>query len=229
MRCSIIIPTLNEAQTIAANLNSLQTFRNCCEIIVVDGGSADKTLEIAKPLVDKLISSAKGRAIQMNTGAKIAQGSVLIFLHADTVLPENAISLIQKVTADRQNWGHFCVKLHGHHIMLFVIAFLMNWRSRLTEIATGDQVIFVSKTLFNSAGQYSLIPLMEDITLCKKLKQISRPICLPAKVTTSGRRWEHFGIFNTILLMWRLRFQYFLGADPAKLALLYKEGKFWKM
>jgi rSAM/selenodomain-associated transferase 2 len=229
MHCSIIIPTLNEAQTIAANLKSLQTFRNCCEIIVVDGGSVDKTVEIAKPLADKLITSAKGRAIQMNTGANIAQGNVLIFLHADTILPENAISLIQKVTADKQHWGHFDVKLHGHHIMLFVIAFLMNCRSRLTDIATGDQVIFASKTLFNSVGQYPLIPLMEDITLCKKLKGISRPICLSAKVTTSSRRWEHFGIFNTILLMWRLRLQYFLGADPAKLALLYKEGKFWKM
>ena len=112
--------------------------------------------------------------------------------------------------------------------MLKVVAFFMNWRSRLTGIATGDQVIFVDKHLFESVGQYPVIPLMEDIALCKKLKKISPPACLKAKVITSDRRWEQFGVLKTIVLMWSLRLRYFLGADPQMLAILYNEGRFWK-
>ncbi len=180
------------------------------------------------PLVDKLISSAKGRAIQMNTGSQSATGEVLIFLHADTFLPPDALSQIAQAINNGRHWGRFDVNLSGNHPMLKFVAFFMNWRSRLTGIATGDQVIFVEKKLFDSVGQYPRIPLMEDIALSKKLKLISPPACLFAKVTTSGRRWEQFGVFKTILLMWNLRLRYFLGEDPQTLANLYDKGKFWK-
>lgn len=227
MNFSIIIPTLNEEQSIVNCLTALKRYRDYCEIIVADGGSVDNTKPLAKPLCDKLISSAKGRAIQMNAGAENAEGDVLIFLHADTFLPEQAIPQITQ-TINHQQWGRFDIKLSGNHPMLKVIAWLMNYRSRLTGIATGDQVIFLTKQLFESVGQYPVIPLMEDIALCKKLKQISPPICLKAKAISSGRRWEQFGVFKTILLMWSLRLRYFLGEDPQILAYLYNKGAFWK-
>lgn len=228
MNFSIIIPTLNEELSIVNCLKALQPLRHCCELIVVDGGSTDKTNKLAKSLADKVISSEQGRAIQMNTGAQSATGDLLMFLHADTFLPQDVLAQIAQGNNNRQ-WGRFDVKLSGSHPMLKVIAVFMNWRSRLTGIATGDQVIFVNKRLFESVGQYPVIPLMEDIALCKQLKKISRPVCLKAKVTSSGRRWEQFGVFKTILLMWSLRLCYFFGADPKTLALLYNRGRFWKI
>ena len=162
----------------------------------------------------------------MNNGARQATGDVLIFLHADTCLPENALQLIQQKISRNGQWGRFDIQLSGNHFMLKVIAQMMNWRSRLTGIATGDQVIFVTRPAFEKAGQYPEINLMEDIALCKALKKISPPICLKAKVISSGRRWEHNGIYKTILLMWSLRLRYFFGADPQKLAFLYTHGVF---
>lgn len=228
MKFSIIIPTLNEELSIVNCLTRLQSLRQCCEIIVVDGGSLDNTKKLAQPLVDKLISSATGRAIQMNTGAERAAGELLIFLHADTSLPQDALNQIAQAIKNNRQWGRFDVTLSGSHPMLKMIAVFMNWRSRLTGIATGDQVIFVNKKLFESVGQYPAIPLMEDIALCKKLKKISSPICLKAKVISSGRQWEQFGVFETLLLMWSLRLRYFLGADPQTLAILYNKGNKWK-
>jgi rSAM/selenodomain-associated transferase 2 len=228
MQYSIIIPTLNEGQSIVNCLIALQPLRTHCEIIVVDGGSKDDTIGLANALADKLISSEKGRAIQMNAGANTAKGEVLVFSHGDTFLPDDACKLIAQAITNGCQWGRFDVKLSGNHPMLKLVAFLMNWRSRLTGIATGDQVIFVTKPLFESVGQYPVIPLMEDIALSKKLKKISPPACLKAKVISSGRRWEQFGMFRTILLMWSLRLRYFLGADPQALATFYNEGKFWK-
>lgn len=225
---SIIIPTLNEELSIVNCLMALQPFRYCCEIMVVDGGSTDKTKLLAKSLADKVIISAKSRAIQMNTGAQRAVGELLIFVHADTFLPQDALNQITMAINGNWQWGRFDVRLSGGHPMLKVVASFMNWRSRLTGIATGDQVIFVDKHLFESVGQYPAIPLMEDIALCKKLKKICPSACLKAKVTTSGRRWEQFGVFKTIVLMWNLRLRYFLGADPQTLALLYDKGHKWK-
>lgn len=228
MKFSIIIPTLNEAQSITNCLSPLQTLRHSCELIVVDGGSEDNTFALAKPLADKLIPSVKGRAIQMNKGAEQATGDVLIFLHADTLLPDDAIKLVSQAIIEMRQWGRFDIKLKGSHPMLSVVAWFMNWRSRLTGIATGDQVIFITKKLFESVGRYPAIPLMEDIALCKVLKKISPPICLNAKVISSGRRWEQFGVFKTILLMWSLRLRYYLGEDPQALASLYNKEQFWK-
>ena len=228
MKFSIIIPTLNEEKTIQSCLLALQSLRNESEIIIVDGDSIDNTRILASPLADKVIISAKGRAKQMNNGARQAIGDVLIFLHADTCLPENALQLIQQEISRYGQWGRFDIQLSGNPFMLKVIAQMMNWRSRLTGIATGDQVIFVKRLVFEKAGQYPEINLMEDIALCTALKKISPPICLKNKVISSGRRWEHNGIYKTILLMWSLRLRYFFGADPQTLAYLYNNGSFTK-
>lgn len=230
MKFSIIIPTLHEEKSIPSCLLALQSLRSCCEIIVVEAGNTDDSpgASIAA-LVDKLLTSEKGRALQMNKGAEQATGEVLIFLHADTYLPENALSLIQQQISSNRPWGRFDIQLSGHSFMLKVIAWMMNRRSRLTGIATGDQVIFVRQDVFAAAGRYPEIALMEDIALCKALKKISPPLCLKAKVTSSARRWEQFGIFKTILLMWSMRLRYFCGADPQTLAPLYSKGKFWKL
>jgi rSAM/selenodomain-associated transferase 2 len=228
MKFSIIIPMLNEAGSIVNCLTALQPLRTYCEIITVDGGSADNTKELAMPLVDKLILSQKGRAVQMNSGAKSATGDMLVFLHADTFLPDNAITQMSQAINNKYLWGRFDVNLDSNQPLLNVVAFFMNWRSRLTGVATGDQAIFVDKRLFDSVGQYPQIALMEDIALSQALKKLSPPACLFAKVTTSGRRWEQFGVFKTILLMWSLRLRYFLGESPQVLADLYQEGKLWK-
>jgi rSAM/selenodomain-associated transferase 2 len=228
MKFSLIIPTLNEEKNIASCLLALQPLRDKCEIIIADatGGQPIANSPNAR-LADKIISSAKGRARQMNAGAGYASGDMLIFLHADTYLPENALTLIEQHIGNKQ-WGRFDIQLSGDHFMLKVIAWMMNRRSRLTGIATGDQVIFVTQQAFAAVGQYPEIALMEDIALSKALKKISPPICLHAKVTSSGRRWEHFGIYRTILLMWTLRLRYFFGANPQRLAEFYSRGRFWK-
>jgi len=226
MKFSIIIPTLNEEKTIASCLLALQHLRGNCEIIIVDAGNASSDYSHAH-LTDKIISSAKGRARQMNIGASHANGEILIFLHADTYLPENALQLIEQHLGSRQ-WGRFDIQLSGDHFMLKIIAWMMNRRSRLTGIATGDQVIFATKKAFDTVGHYPEIALMEDIALSKALKKISPPICLNAKATSSGRRWERYGIYRTILLMWSLRLRYCFGTDPQSLAALYCRGQFWK-
>jgi len=222
---SIIIPTLNEEKTIGSCLLALQPLRSNCEIIIVD--ASDNQSAIPAALADKIIGSAKGRARQMNLGASHASGDLLVFLHADTFLPEHALQLIEQRLGNKQ-WGRFDIQLSGDHFMLKVIAWMMNLRSRLTGIATGDQVIFVTKETFAAAGQYPEIALMEDIALSKALNKISPPVCLNTKVTSSGRRWERYGIYKTILLMWSLRLLYFFGADPQLLAELYSRGLFWK-
>ncbi|MGZ4955181.1 MAG: TIGR04283 family arsenosugar biosynthesis glycosyltransferase [Methylobacter sp.] len=228
MKFSIIIPTLNEEKTIASCLLPLQALRDNCEIIIVDAAHNRPIVDYPHAhLADKIISSEKGRARQMNTGASHAGGDLLIFLHADTYLPENALQLIER-HLDNKQWGRFDIQLSGNHFMLKVVAWMMNRRSRLTGIATGDQVIFVTKEAFAAVGHYPEIALMEDIALSKVLKKISPPLCLKAKVTSSGRRWERYGIYRTILLMWGLRLRYFFGADPQLLAALYSRGQFWK-
>ena len=224
MTVSIIIPTLNEEKTILSCLSALQPLRRHCEIIMVDGGSVDLTRQLAAPLVDKVITSAKGRGRQMNAGADQAAGDVLVFLHADTCLPDNALQLIAQKIDSTGLWGRFDIALSGKPYMLKVIARMMNRRSRLTGIATGDQVIFVTRKAFEQAGGYPDISLMEDIALCKALKKISPPINLKAQVISSGRRWEQRGVYRTVLLMWYLRLRYYFGADPQILADLYRRG-----
>jgi rSAM/selenodomain-associated transferase 2 len=220
---SIIIPTLNEARTIAATLAALQSMRaRGAEIIVVDGGSNDGTASICARHADRTLQSPRGRALQMNTGAHAATGEVLLFLHADSLPPEDADLLILKArTSSKQVWGRFDVNITGANPMFRLIAGMMNLRSRLSGIATGDQGIFITRSAFDAAGGFPNIPLMEDIALSKTLKRVSSPICLSSRITTSGRRWEKYGVLPTIVLMWRLRAAYFFGADPAQLAARY--------
>ncbi len=225
---SIIIPALNEAASIQGCLLALQPLRDHAEIIVVDGGSRDNTIELATPYADKILSSEQGRARQMNQGAKQATGDILLFLHADTELPEHALSLITQQLTPEKPWGRFDIQLRGESVMFTIIAFMMNWRSRLTGIATGDQVLFVSRATFNAVGGYPDISLMEDIALSSALKKISSPVCLTAKVNSSARRWQQYGIYKMILLMWSLRLRYWLGQDPHYLAELYRTGLLWK-
>jgi rSAM/selenodomain-associated transferase 2 len=227
MKFSIIIPTLNEQNGIADCLSALQILRRDAELIVVDGGSDDATLALAKPLADKVLNCEAGRAKQMNYAASYASGEILIFLHADTYLPSDALTLIEQILLSHKVWGRFAVELTGSQYLLKVVAWFMNWRSRLTGIATGDQVLFVKKTAFEAVDGYADITLMEDINLCQKLKAISPPLCLKARVMTSGRRWQKFGLWKTILLMWRLRLGYFFGQNPTKLAQLYRNGIFF--
>jgi rSAM/selenodomain-associated transferase 2 len=228
MHFSIIVPVLNESLSLPECLKALQSFRGQAEIIVSDGGSTDDTVMIAAELADRVVRNRKGRAFQMNAGARQAQGEVLLFLHADTTLPDHALALIEQRLAQGGQWGRFDIRLRGRPVMLKLIAFMMNWRSRLTGIATGDQAIFVSRQAFFTVGGYPEIALMEDIALSRLLKTISRPVCLTAKVASSGRRWETFGVFKTMVLMWSLRLRYFFGNDPSVLAELYQEGRLWK-
>jgi rSAM/selenodomain-associated transferase 2 len=192
------------------------------EVIVVDGGSKDGTVALATPLADYTISSPRGRATQMNAGAAIARGDVLLFLHADTHLPKDADKLILDGLANSDHrWGRFDITIDGTHPLLPIVAAMMNLRSRLTGIATGDQAIFVTAQAFASSSGIPEIALMEDIAFSRALKRISPPLCLRARVTTSGRRWEKNGVVRTVLLMWRLRLAYFFGANPDALARQY--------
>jgi rSAM/selenodomain-associated transferase 2 len=222
-RLSIIVPVLDEEAGIAAALQALVPLRaRGAEVIVVDGGSADRTAALAEPLCDRLIVAPRGRAAQMNAGAGAAHGDVLLFLHADTQLPADADRLIVAGLAQAgRGWGRFDVRIAGQHPLLPLIAVLMNLRSRLTGIATGDQAIFVDKAAFAAVGGYPEIALMEDIVLSRRLKRRSRPLCLAARALTSGRRWEKHGVVRTVLTMWRLRLAFFFGAAPEKLAARY--------
>ncbi len=225
---SIIIPVYNEAESIKGYLATLQPIRQECELLLVDGGSTDHTVLQAQGSVDRMLNSVKGRSRQMNYGALYAEGDILLFLHADTLLQVEAIPEIRQAIAKGADWGRFDVLISGTHPILRVIAFFMNQRSKLTGFATGDQGIFVKRNVFKQIGGFPDIPLMEDIALSKTLNKISAPCCLASKVTTSGRRWESFGIARTILLMWWLRLNFFCGRNPEILAELYQGGHFWK-
>lgn len=221
---SIVIPCLNEAHSIGPLLKTLQIARaDGVELILVDGGSQDATVALAAPLVDRLIDSATGRARQMNAGALVATGEVLWFLHADSLIRADfPTRIVRAMAATHRGWGRFDIRLSGAHPLLRVIEFMMNWRSRLSGIATGDQGIFVRRALFERLGGFPEIPLMEDIAISRRLKRHSRPLRLSQRLVTSSRRWEEHGIVRTVLLMWRLRWAYFLGADPARLAERYR-------
>lgn len=222
MKLSIIIPVYNEAENMVVLLRRLQNYRfQGHEVIVVDGGSRDNSFDCAVGMVDKLLMSKPGRAMQMNIGAEQASGEVLVFLHADTELPPQANTLITEAMNKKYQWGRFNVRLSGQHRFFRVIETMMNWRSCLTGIATGDQVIFVRRNVFLQAGGYPEIKLMEDIELSKKLKAFSKPACIKNPVTTSSRRWDKNGIVKTTLLMWQLRLLYFLGVPPDKLFTRY--------
>jgi len=221
MRLSIIVPVLNEEKIIVAALEALQGLRHeGHEVIVADGGSDDATRDLAAPLADWVLTAPRGRARQMNAGAAAAVGDVLLFLHGDTRLPENAAPVI-RTAMEQHQWGRFDVRIQGRPRMLGLVARLMNLRSRLSGIATGDQAIFVRTAHFRALGGYPDQALMEDIELSRRLKRIGPPACLGEPVVTSGRRWEENGVWQTILLMWRLRLLYWLGVPAERLAPCY--------
>ncbi len=222
-RLSIVIPALDEAAGIGATLAALQPLRAAGhEVIVVDGGSRDGTPAAAQPLADRVLAAPRGRASQMNAGADRAVGEILLFLHADTRLPPGADrAVLDGLAASGARWGRFDVRIEGRSPLLALVAWLMNRRSRLTGIATGDQAMFVTREAFATVGGFPALALMEDVELSTRLRRVSPPLCLGDRVVTSGRRWESRGVFRTIVLMWWLRLRYFLGASPERLRRIY--------
>ncbi len=220
---SIVIPSLNEAKTLTSSLHRLQALRRQgVEIIVADGGSSDSSTTDIEGLADQLLDCAKGRALQMNSGANAASGRWLLFLHADTELPADIDTWLQQLSGCNNRWGFFRLKLDGQQPFFRLIEWFMNKRSGLTHVATGDQCLFVRRSVFAAAGLYPAIELMEDVALSKTLRSQAKPLVWPSPVTTSSRRWEKNGIVKTVLLMWSLRLGYFVGVSPSRLAALYR-------
>ena len=216
---SVIIPALNEADFIGATLERLQPARaRGHEVILVDGGSVDDTCRIAAAGVDRILQCGPNRGAQMNHGAQAAGGDILLFLHADTLAPHDFDSILDDRGVCGNAWGSFDVRLSGSRIMFRCIERMMNLRSRLTGVVMGDQAIFTGRSLFNRMNGYADIPLMEDIELTGRLKKVSSPIRIGQPVVSSSRRWERHGTARTVLLSWKLRCCYAIGADPHKLA-----------
>jgi rSAM/selenodomain-associated transferase 2 len=227
---AIIIPVLNEAATIEETLRRLAPLRRRgASVICVDGGSSDDTAARAAPLADRVLAAPRGRATQMNAGARSAEAAgadVLLFLHADTMLPDDADRTLRRALEGPERcWGRFDVRLDAPGMSLRIIETLMNWRSRLTGIATGDQAIFVTRVAFAGLGGFAPLPLMEDIDFCRRAKRLSMPLALRDRVLTSARRWQRHGVWRTVALMWWLRLAYFFGADPGALAQRYRDAR----
>jgi rSAM/selenodomain-associated transferase 2 len=220
---SIVIPVLDEAAVLGAALEALAGARaSGAEVIVADGGSRDGSERIAAAQGCRVVVAPRGRASQMNAGARAAGGDVLLFLHADTRLPSDALDAIRAAVGRGKAWGRFDVAIDGPGALLAVVGFMMNLRSRSTGIATGDQALFVRRDAFEGVGGFPAIPLMEDVAISRALKRVGKPACLRERVVTSGRRWERHGTLRTVLLMWRLRLAFALGADPGALARAYE-------
>jgi rSAM/selenodomain-associated transferase 2 len=219
---SIVIPVLNESSGIEKTLQSLQYVRElACELIVVDGGSTDDTFSRAQPLVDCCLLSPPGRARQMNLAAARASGQWLLFLHADTRLPEDFSAYIQRLLSSNYYWGFFKLRLNGGHFLFRIIERAINIRSAFSRVATGDQLLFCRRAVFEEIGGFDNIPLMEDIAFSKALRKKYQSFIWNTPVVTSSRRWEQGGIIKTVFLMWCLRLAYFLGVSPQRLHRFY--------
>ena len=230
MRLAVIVPVLDEAEQIESCLAALADLRQRgAKVIVVDGGSGDATVRLAAPLCDRVIAAPRGRALQMNAGARCEQArsaDVLLFLHADVRLPREADRLIFRALGNRRAcWGRFDVKLQGRSFGLPLIGSLMNLRSRATGICTGDQAIFVEQGAFLAMEGFAPIALMEDVEFCRRARRLSAPVALRPPVVVSARRWEQAGLARTVLQMWWLRLAYFMGADPQQLAQRYRNAR----
>ena len=224
-RLAIVLPALDEAPCIEATLQRLQPLRERGALVVVaDGGSRDATAALATPLADRVLAAPRGRARQMNAGAAACtDADVLLFLHADTRLPDAADALVLDALRHGASWGRFDVRIEGRSRWLPVVAAAMNLRSRLTGIATGDQTLFITRAAFDAVGGFPDQPLMEDVEISRRLKRVAgAPVCLRERVMTSGRRWDRDGAWRTIVLMWRLRWAYWRGASPEALARRYR-------
>jgi rSAM/selenodomain-associated transferase 2 len=233
-RLTIVLPVLDEAAIILDALAALAPLRaRGAEVIVADGGSSDGTVNLAQPYADRVIAAPRGRGAPMNAGAALGAGEMLLFLHVDTTLSDDADRLVSHALAQRA-WGRFDLRIAGRHPLLAIVARMINWRSRITGVATGDQAIFVTREAFDAVGGFPDLPLMEDIAISRRLKRLCRPLCIATPVITSGRRWEYHGVWRTIVLMWRLRLAYYFGVEPARLAMRYRrippstaQGRAW--
>ena len=223
MRLSIIVPVLNENSLVLESVRQLAGFRDAGhELILVDGGSVDLPAEVLRPHVDLLLVSKAGRATQMNLGADAASGDIFWFLHIDSQVDTEMVEAMEEAIENGANWGRFDIRLSGVHPLLRVVERMMNWRSRKSGIATGDQGIFIRRSLFEQIGGYPEQALMEDVEISRRLKRHGTPACLSERLVTSSRRWERRGILRTIVLMWGLRLAYWLGVNPTRLANLYR-------
>jgi rSAM/selenodomain-associated transferase 2 len=230
MRLAIVMPVLNEEAVLDAALARLGPLRERGALVVVaDGGSSDGGVMLAERHADRVLATPRGRAEQMNAGAAAALADpsidVLVFLHADTQLPPDADRAIERACRTALAWGRFDVRIESDLALLRLVAALMNVRSRWTGISTGDQAIFATRALFERSGGFAALPVMEDIAFCRRARRLARPIALRERVTTSARRWQRHGVLRTVLLMWWLRLAYFLGADPARLAAVYRDAR----
>ncbi len=222
VKISIVIPVLNEEANLSRiKSHLLSILHQGHEVIIVDGGSRDNSLLLAHEITDKVVVSKAGRALQMNNGASIATGQVLLFLHADTFLPNDTVQLISDSFQKKNYWGRFNVRLSSNKVVYRLIESMMNLRSCVTSIATGDQAMFVEKKLFDLINGFPEIALMEDVAISRRLKKIAKPVCIKQRVVSSSRRWEKNGVLVTVLLMWKLRLYYFFGVSPDKLNQLY--------
>jgi len=225
MRVSVIIPVLNEEKSIGSTIAALNALAPH-EVIVVDGGSGDRTCRISVEAGAKALMTGPGRARQMNRGALEATGDVLLFLHADTRLPTSALRDIAAALNDaRYVGGRFDVELDSDRWLLKVVGFMISLRSRLSKVGTGDQAIFVRREMFAELGGFPDMPLMEDIAFCRMLKRAGEVACLKSKVVTSARRWETDGVWRTIFRMWTLKLLYLAGVPPARLKQFYADTR----
>lgn len=223
MKTLVIVPMLNESAVLSRRLNALDVLRAMgAQVLLVDGGSTDRSVQLARDAGFDVLESARGRACQMNAGARAADSDILIFLHIDTQLPSGALWQIEQHLNQEKGWGRFDVRIVGRSPWLNMISFCMNWRSRLTGIATGDQTFFMTRELYEKSGGFPEQALMEDVEMSKRLKRFSAPVCLADRVETSGRRWDQNGVWKTIFLMWRLRWAYWRGVPASELARLYR-------
>jgi rSAM/selenodomain-associated transferase 2 len=219
---SIIIPVLNEAAIIKQTLEQLTNYSEV-EIIVVDGGSQDETVAMAKNDAKVITVIGKGRAGQMNAGANSAQSEILLFLHADTQLPPNFIDLIIKTLQPHQTIaGAFELAIDGSSRSLRWVERLVKWRSRFLFLPYGDQAIFISKSAFMEVGGFADLPIMEDFEFIRRIKRQGKIAIAPATVTTSDRRWRKLGVWQTTLINQMMLIGYFLGIDPTKLSQFYR-------
>ena len=213
---SFVIPVLNESGRIASLLDHLTARFPDAQLVVVDGGSSDDTVAQAMPRCSQLLLSNPGRALQMNLGAEVASGDYLLFLHADSH-PEFDGPALQRELSDSPAWGFCPIRLRGAGWSLRLIGYCMNLRSRLTRVATGDQMLFLRRELFEESGGFDAIPLMEDGAFCKRLRRLAPPHIVSQPVTTSSRRWRERGVWRTVLQMWWLRLAYVVGVSPRRL------------
>jgi rSAM/selenodomain-associated transferase 2 len=228
---SVIIPALDEEASIPGTIRSCRE-AGPCEVVVADGGSRDRTVEIARKLADAVVDAPRGRAGQMNAGAAAAHGEILLFLHADTCLPAGSASAVVGALRDPAViGGAFRIRLAASpgagrydRGMLRITSRMIGARARVTRAYTGDQAIFVRTETFRAVGGYPGIPLMEDVELSRRMRRAGNTVLLPFHVASSGRRWETWGPLRTVLFMWRLRIGYLLGKTPSRCAKIYRRG-----